>query len=82
MMACVVVGMMIPNAPANAGSFWTFLLLPAGLYGIDDQAPRTVAFGLGLWFAQTLQQTLFGLWGSWSDARVLSKIAERERRIP
>lgn len=82
MMACVVVGMMIPNAPANAGSFWTFLLLPAGLYGIDDQAPRTVAFGLGLWFAQTLQQTLFGLWGSWSDARVLAKIAERERRIP
>lgn len=75
MMSCVVVGMMIPNAPANAGSFWTFLLLPAGLYGVDDQAPRTIAFALGLWFAQTLQVAVFGIWGSWADARAMARQA-------
>jgi hypothetical protein len=83
MMSCVVVGMMIPNAPANAGSFWTFLLLPAGLYGIDDQAPRTVAFGLGLWLVQTLQVALFGVWGSWMDARVVARRArEAAAEVP
>lgn len=80
MMSCVVVGMMIPNAPANAGSFWTFLLLPAGLYGVDDQAPRTVAFALGLWFAQTVQVAVFGIWGSWADARAMAKQARLEAK--
>lgn len=75
MMSCLVVGMMIPNAPANAGSFWTFLLLPAGLYGVDDHAPRSIAFGLALWLVQTLQVALFGLWGSWADARVVAQRA-------
>ncbi len=78
MMSCVVVGMMIPNAPANAGSFWTFLLLPAGLYGVDDQSPRTVAFALGLWFAQTLQVAVFGIWGSWADARAMARQATNQ----
>lgn len=80
MMSCVVVGMMIPNAPANAGSFWTFLLLPAGLYGVDDQAPRTVAFALGLWFAQTAQVAVFGIWGSWADARAMARQARLDAK--
>ncbi|MBI5610447.1 MAG: flippase-like domain-containing protein [Deltaproteobacteria bacterium] len=79
MMCFVVVGMMIPNAPANAGSFWYFLLLPAALYGVDEQSPRAVAFGLGLWFVQTVQVTLFGLWGSWADARALTRHAAARR---
>ncbi len=78
MMCFVVVGMMIPNAPANAGSFWYFLLLPATLYGVDDQSPRAVAFGLGLWFVQTVQVTLFGLWGSWADARAMARHSRPE----
>lgn len=83
MMCFVVVGMMIPNAPANAGSFWYFLLLPAALYGTDDRAPRAVAFGLGLWFIQTLQVTLFGLWGSWADARTVARMrAAQAHAVP
>ena len=70
MVACIVVGMMIPNAPGNVGSFWYFLLLPAGLWGIRSDTPSAAAFGLGVWLMQTLQVTLFGLWGSWADARV------------
>lgn len=77
MMSCVVVGMMVPNGPANAGTFWYFLLLPAGLYGVDDHATRTVAFALALWIVQTAQLLLFGLWGSWADARVLARLRER-----
>lgn len=80
MMSCVVVGMMIPNAPANAGSFWTFLLLPAGLYGVDDQSPRTIAFALGLWLAQTVQVAVFGIWGSWADTRAFSRQAQLDAR--
>jgi len=62
MMACVVVGMMIPNSPGNVGSFWYFLCLPVGLYGISDAAPRVIAFGLAVWLMQLMQQTVFGLW--------------------
>lgn len=62
MMACVVVGMMIPNSPGNVGSFWYFLCLPVSLYGISDSAPRVIAFGLAVWLMQLLQQSLFGLW--------------------
>lgn len=69
MVACIVVGMMIPNAPGNVGSFWYFLLLPAGLWGIRSDTPSAAAFGLGVWLMQTLQVTAFGLWGSWADAR-------------
>ncbi len=78
MMSCVVVGMMVPNGPANAGTFWYCLLLPAGLYGVNDHAPRTVAFALGLWFVQTVQLAVFGLWGSWADARVLARMREED----
>jgi len=62
MMACVVVGMMIPNSPGNVGSFWYFLCLPVGLYGLSDAAPRVIAFGLAVWLMQLVQQTLFGVW--------------------
>jgi len=62
MMACVVVGMMIPNSPGNAGTFWYFLLLPLPLYGIDMAGPQVAALGLTVWLMQLLQQSLFGLW--------------------
>jgi hypothetical protein len=70
MMSCVVVGMMIPNSPGNVGSFWYFLLLPAALYGIKPDSPRTIAFALALWLAQTVQVSLFGVWGMVAEARV------------
>lgn len=69
MMACIVVGMMIPNSPGNVGSFWYFLLLPASLYGVRADAPRTVAFALGVWLLQTLQVSAFGAWGWWAETR-------------
>lgn len=62
MMACVVVGMMIPNSPGNVGSFWYFLCLPAPLYGLTDSMPQVIAFGISVWLMQLFQQTLFGLW--------------------
>ena len=62
MMACVVVGMMIPNSPGNVGSFWYFLCLPVALYGLSDSAPQIIAFGLSVWLMQLLQQSLFGLY--------------------
>jgi hypothetical protein len=62
MMACVVVGMMIPNSPGNVGSFWYFLCLPVALYGVSDSAPRVIALGLAVWLMQLLQQSLFGLY--------------------
>jgi hypothetical protein len=58
------------------GSFWYFLLMPVGLYGLQGDSPRTIAFALGLWFAQTAQQTAFGVWGWWSEGRA----SARERR--
>lgn len=69
MMSCVVVGMMIPNSPGNVGSFWYFMLLPAGLYGIDAASSHAIGLALGLWFILTLQVTAFGLWGLWMEAR-------------
>jgi len=62
MMACVVVGMMIPNSPGNVGSFWYFLCLPVPLYGLSDALPRVIAFGIAVWLMQLIQQSLFGLW--------------------
>ena len=62
MMSCVVVGMMIPNSPGNVGTFWYFLLLPlAGIEGLDGSAQITI-LGLGLYLAQLVQQSSFGLW--------------------
>jgi len=62
MMACVVVGMMIPNSPGNVGSFWYFLLLPVALYGVGNATAQAIAFGLAVWLCQLVQQTAFGLW--------------------
>lgn len=62
MMACVVVGMMIPNSPGNVGSFWYFLLMPVALYGISSASPQAIAFGLAVWLGQLVQQSLFGLY--------------------
>ena len=62
MMACVVVGMMIPNSPGNVGSFWYFLLLPILLYGVTHESTQATAFGLTVWLMQLLQQTAFGAW--------------------
>lgn len=70
MMCCVVVGMMIPNSPGNVGSFWYFLLLPVGLYGVDAASPRAVVFALLVWLAQLIQVALFGAWGAWARGRV------------
>ena len=69
MMCCVVVGMMIPNSPGNVGSFWYFMLLPTGLYGIDSGQSHVIGLALGLWFLLTIQVTAFGLWGLWMEAR-------------
>lgn len=62
MMACVVVGMMIPNSPGNVGSFWYFLLLPILLYGVSHESTQAIAFGLAVWLMQLIQQTAFGAW--------------------
>jgi len=62
MLCCVVVGMMIPNAPGNVGSFWYFLLLPVLLYGVTHESTQAMAFGLAVWFMQLAQQTAFGAW--------------------
>lgn len=62
MMACVVVGMMIPNSPGNVGSFWYFLLLPVALYGVSSASPQSIAFGLAVWLCQLVQQSAFGLY--------------------
>jgi uncharacterized protein (TIRG00374 family) len=62
MMACVVVGMMIPNSPGNVGSFWYFLLLPLPLYGVSAASTQAIAFGIMVWWLQVLQQGAFGVW--------------------
>lgn len=69
MMCCIVVGMMIPNTPGNVGTFWAFMLLPAGLYGIAVDAPATIGFALGVWFLTMSNQALYGVWGLWVRAR-------------
>ncbi|MCB9728452.1 MAG: flippase-like domain-containing protein [Deltaproteobacteria bacterium] len=62
MMACVVVGMMIPNSPGNVGSFWYFLMLPLALYGSGHGSTQAIAFGITVWLLQLLQQGIFGAW--------------------
>jgi len=62
MMCCVVVGMMLPNPPANVGMFWYFLLKPLVLYGVATGDTAATAFALAAWLGQFLQQTGFGLY--------------------
>lgn len=62
MMAAVAVGMMIPNSPANVGSFWYFLLLPATLYGVGQEEGGPLAFALAVWGLMLLQYALFAGW--------------------
>ena len=59
MMSAVAVGMMIPNSPANVGSFWYFLLLPATLYGVPQDTGTAMAFALFIWALMLLQYALF-----------------------
>ena len=61
MMCCVVVGMMLPNPPANVGIYWYFLLQPLTLYGVSTGDPTATLFGLVAWAGQLIQQGLFGL---------------------
>ncbi len=60
MMSAVVVGMMIPNSPANIGSFWYFLVMPLGAYGISPSEPKVVMYSLAVWTIQLIQLSLFG----------------------
>lgn len=80
MMACVVVGMMIPNSPGNVGSFWYFLMLPLALYGSGHGSTQAIAFGITVWLLQLLQQGLFGAWyivrGQVAWRRVLEAASE------
>ena len=80
MMACVIVGMMIPNSPGNVGSFWYFLLLPLPLYGVGADNLQAIAFGLTVWLIQLIQQGLFGAWylvnGEVTWGRVLAATSE------
>ncbi len=62
MMSTIVVGMMIPNAPANIGSFWYFLLKPMELYGIEPGNSAGLAYALTVWTLQLLQLLVFGGW--------------------
>ena len=59
MMSAVAVGMMIPNSPANVGSFWYFLLLPVSLFGAPAEGGNPMAFALTVWALMLLQYTLF-----------------------
>ena len=61
MMACVVVGMMIPNSPGNVGTFWYFLLLPFAALPELYQSEQLLVFGLVLYLCQFTQQTGFGV---------------------
>jgi uncharacterized protein (TIRG00374 family) len=62
MMAAVAVGMMIPNSPANVGSFWYFLLLPVALYGVSPDGGPALAFALAVWGLMLLQYAVFALY--------------------
>ncbi len=79
MMCCVVVGMMIPNSPGNVGSFWYFLLMPTGLYGVDAASPAAVAFALMVWLTQLIQVSVFGGIGAYARSRAAAVAAARER---
>lgn len=60
MMSTVVIGMMIPNSPANIGSFWIFLVMPLAAYGVSPTTSRVVMYSLSVWMIQLIQLTLFG----------------------
>jgi hypothetical protein len=62
MMASIVVGMMIPNSPANVGSFWFFLLKPLELYGLGAGNVQAIVYALGVWAIQTAQLLVFAGW--------------------
>lgn len=62
MMSTIVIGMMIPNAPANVGTFWYFLLKPIELYGVAPGSPAGMAYALTVWTMQLLQLLIFGGW--------------------
>ena len=78
MMACVVVGMMIPNSPGNVGTFWYFLLLPLTLYGFSVADNQASMFGLTAYGMQLLQQTGFGLWFLMTGGIRYSELTMRE----
>jgi uncharacterized protein (TIRG00374 family) len=79
MMACVVVGMMVPNSPGNIGSIWYFLLLPLPLYAIPSSSVQAIAFGLMFWLVQLLQQSAFGLWFILKGDVTWSRVLEATR---
>ena len=56
------IGMMIPNSPANVGTFWYFLLLPLQVYGISGNGVQAMVFALFVWLSQMGQMTLFGVY--------------------
>jgi hypothetical protein len=58
-MCASVVGMMIPNAPANVGSFWIAMLLPLEIYGIHARDLQVQAFVLAVWSMHLIQYTIF-----------------------
>lgn len=60
MMSTIVIGMMIPNAPANVGSFWYFLLKPLEIYGVSPDNCSALVFALSVWLMQLFQLLLFG----------------------
>ena len=63
MMCWLIVGMMLPNPPANVGVFWYFLLMPLVVFGVDSQQnTAALVFGLMAWLGQLVQQGAFGLW--------------------
>jgi hypothetical protein len=86
MMACVVVGMMVPNSPGNVGSFWYFLLLPLPLYGVAATSTQAIAFGIMVWWLQLVQQGAFGAWfmvrGQVTWRRVLEAAREDADSLP
>lgn len=62
MMCAVAIGMMIPNPPANVGTFWFCLLLPMQVYGISGSSVQADVMTLFVWGGQALQMSLFGAW--------------------
>jgi len=86
MMACVVVGMMIPNSPGNVGSFWYFLLLPLPLYSVSAGSTQAIAFGIMVWWLQVIQQGAFGVWfvirGQVTWRRVLEATSDDSDTLP
>lgn len=60
MMATSVVGMMIPNSPANVGSFWVFFLLPLEMFiGASAGSTQAIAYALFAWGLTLAQYLVF-----------------------